>query len=370
MKIAFTGIRGIPASYSGFETFAETSARALSLMGCEVVVYNRKKHYKSCDLQEYKGARLIWLPSVPSKHLDTISHTFVSLLHACFSNADVIYICGVGNAVLSFLPRLFGKKVFVNVDGLDWKREKWNCLASWFLKTSEKIALMFPNHTITDSKIVCDYYQGKYGQKPTYVPYFSPCVKTSDNKALEKYKLKKDKYILCVGRLVPENNVHKLIEAYKQLNTDIKLVIVGDAPYVNNYVKTLYNEESENIIFTGYLFGKSYRELSSNCLFFALPGHAGGMRVVLLEQMSFGNCILANSSKNNLEVLGDAGAFCDFQDTKITAEHIHNLIKDPAKIACFRKASRTRKKHNYTLKTVADIYKQFFPLADIKDISK
>lgn len=366
MKIAFTGIRGIPATYSGFETFAETSARALSLMGHTVFVYNRKHHYPNCNLKSYKGARLIWLPSFASKHLDTLSHTFLSLIHACFSNCEIIYICGVGNAILSFIPRIFGKKVFLNVDGLDWKREKWNFFASWFLKFSEKIALVFPNHTITDSKIVCAYYKETYGKVPVYIPYFTPLIKTSDKAILKDYNLEKDKYILCVGRLVPENNVHLLIDAYKKLKTNVKLVIVGDAPYTGKYVDALKKQASENIIFTGYLFKKPYRELSSNCLFFALPGHAGGMRVVNLEQMSFGNCILANNSKNNLEVLADTALFCDFADTENTAKTIDALLNDKATISRLRKSVKQRQRKEYRLKNVVKIYENFFKKNNLK----
>lgn len=356
MKIAFTGIRGIPATYSGFETFAEISARALTLSKHTITVYNRKTHYKTREFYKYKNTHIVWLPSFSSKHLDTISHTFLSLIHACFCDYDVIYICGVGNAILSFIPRIFGKKVFLNVDGLDWKREKWNKFASFFLKFSERIALYFPTYTITDSKAVCRYYKDNYGKEPYYVPYFTPEVKTSSTDILSKYNLEKDKYILCVGRLVPENNVHLLIESYRNLKTDVKLVIVGDAPFVNEYKNSLYKHKSDKIIFTGYLFKRDYRELSSHCLFFALPGHAGGMRVVNLEQMSFGNCILANNSKNNIEVLGKTALFTDFADTDQTAKKILSLIEQNKIVMRFRSLTKKRQKLKFRLKTVSKLY--------------
>ena len=139
MKIAFTGIRGIPASYSGFETFVEELSDRLAQKNIEVSVYNRSTHYKNRPIL-HKGARILYLPSIPSKHLDTIVHTFIVLLHALFKKYDIVYICGVGNSMVSWIPRITGKKVILNVDGRDWQRKKWGSFAKAYLRFAEKMA--------------------------------------------------------------------------------------------------------------------------------------------------------------------------------------------------------------------------------------
>ncbi|MFC2140474.1 glycosyltransferase [Candidatus Auribacterota bacterium] len=358
--IAFTGIRGIPASYSGFETFVENFARILVKFGFKVTVYNRSSYNKKRK-DSFYGVQIVSLPTIKNKFLDTFIHTFLALLHSFTKKYDLIYICGVGNSLLSFMPRLLGKKVILNVDGLDWRREKWEPFAKKFLKFSERISICFPNITLTDSKTVKTYYKKNYQKNIHCIPYFVQIRKSSSRETLKQYHLTKDKYILFVGRLVPENNVHQLISAYQRIETDCKLVIIGDAPYSKQYINNIKQYQNDRIIFTGYLFKKAYQELSSHAYFFVLPGRAGGTRVVLLEQMALGNCILVNNSPNNLEVLEEYGLSYDgLKKEETLVDSLNYLLNHPEVIEQYRKKVRERIRKQYALRKVLEAYERLF----------
>lgn len=316
-RIAFAGIRGIPASYSGFETFVEEISIRLVNHNFDVYVYNRTAHYKN-RLLTYKGIKLINLPTIPTKHLDTIVHTFISLLHATLQKYDLIFICGVGNSLLCIFPRLYRSKVFINVDGKDWERKKWSPIAKKYLKFAEKIAVKFANVVITDSFAMQKYYKSNYNAETICIPYGGDITPDYDIDFLKQFNLTSKNYILFVGRLEPENNAHILINAFKNLNNKdkLKLVIVGDAPYASSYKNYLYDlsKDDESIIFTGFLFDKAYRQLSTHALLFILPSEVGGTHPVLTQQMYIGNCIVAANTDSNQEVLDECGFFFNLNE--------------------------------------------------------
>ena len=314
MKIAFLGSRGIPASYSGFETFFEQLAIRLVKRGHEVTVYNRAHHIRYRK-RYYRSVRLIRLPSVRTKHLDTLSHTLLSLLHALFCGYDILYICIVGNSPLCLLTKLFKKKVILNVDGADAEREKWKGFARTYIRWTEFFACWLADVIIADSPVISKRYKEKFGRETVFIPYGSnpwPREKEISNRAvLDKFGLESDRYILFVSRLTPENGAHLLMEAFKISRSDLKLVIVGDAPYMEGYKKYLRRLCNDRIIMTGYLFGDAYRQISCHCRFFVLPSGVDGTRPVLLDQMGFGNCIVVKNTPANMKVIGDSGLSFD-----------------------------------------------------------
>lgn len=328
-RIAFTGIRGIPASYSGFETFVEEISTRLIKHNFDVSVYNRTTHYKN-KLSTYKGIKLIYLPTIPTKHLDTIIHTFISLLHASLQKYDLIFICGVGNSPLCIFPRAYRNKVFINVDGKDWERKKWSLLAKKYLKFAEKIAVKFANVVVTDSIAMQKYYQDNYNFKTIFIPYGGDINPDYDADFLKQFNLTPKNYILFVGRLEPENNAHILINAFKNINNkkDIKLVVVGDAPYASSYKNSLYDlsKDDKSIIFTGFLFDKGYRQLSTHALLYVLPSEVGGTHPVLTQQMYIGNCIVAANTSSNKEVLDECGFFFHLDEPIISLQNILEYI--------------------------------------------
>ncbi|MEM2514483.1 MAG: DUF1972 domain-containing protein, partial [Candidatus Bathyarchaeia archaeon] len=277
MNIAFLGTRGIPASYSGFETCVEQLGQRLVERGHQVTVYCRS-HHITYEGSYYKGMRLIRLPTIRNKYLDTIVHTFLSSLHALSQRYDVVLYFISGNSPVTWIPRLVGTKTILNVDGLDWKREKWPTLAKKYIQFAEYLATKLPTAYVTDSRVVQSYYKDRFGSEPFYIPYGSEVKIVPPGDTLARFGLEPKKYILFVGRLVPENCVHHLIEAFRGLDTDLKCVIVGDAPYAEKYIASLKARAhgDSRIVFTGYVFGQGYYELGSNAYIFVETSGVGG----------------------------------------------------------------------------------------------
>ncbi len=364
MKIAFMGIRGIPASYSGFETFVEGLSTRLVKKGHEVTVYNRSTHVKYRE-PLYKGVKLVRLPTIPTKHLDTIMHTFLSIIHGMFKGYDIVYFCGVGNSILSSLLRITGAKVILNVDGADWERKKWGRFGRWFLRASEKIAAVFPTIIVADSLAVKRYYKDHYDKESIFVPYGTELDQRSsgDHDVLKKFGLQPDDYILYVGRLVPENNAHQLIGAYKKIATEKKLVLVGDAPYADAYKAELkqLSGSDERIVFTGYVFGENYKCLMRNAYIYVLASEVGGTHPVLIEALAAGNAVIVNNIPSSVEVIADAAIAYDGKKGSVAlSEKLGLLLDDEGLHASLREKSRGRIKALYLWDTVTEDYLKLF----------
>jgi glycosyltransferase involved in cell wall biosynthesis len=360
MKLAFIGSRGIPARYSGFETFYEQLAVRLVERGHEVTVYNRSHFIK--DIQgEYKGIRLITLPCIRTKHLETISHTFLSTLHALFQRYDIAYYCIVGNAPLVWIPRLFGTRTLLNVDGTDWAREKWGPFARWYQKTSERIATVTPSAVIADAEAIRARYREAYNAETVFAPYGGNIVTDDASDQLAQWDLTPDEYILYVGRFVPENAIHTLIEAFAGVQTDKKLVVVGDAPYADEYNRQLRSMADERVVFTGYAFGDAYTQLSRHAYIYVQPSAINGTRPALLDQLGFGNCVLVRNSTVNMEVIEDCGTSFDGKDpVNSLREQLQHLIGNPTEVARLKQKSVTRIQNFYNWEKVTDFHEALF----------
>ncbi|PEO66116.1 glycosyl transferase family 1 [Bacillus toyonensis] len=349
MKITILGIKGIPANYGGFETCVDETATRMVKEGHEVTVYCRKNNIKYKD-NAYKGVKLVKLSSLSNKSLDTLTHTLFSILHCVFKKQDVIHVYGVGNSIFLPILKLFRKRVMISVDGLDWKRGKWGKFGSWFLRTSEKLAIKYADEVIIDSIEVQKYYKEKYGLDSKYIPYGATTKKEEGVGALEKYNLGKP-YILFVGRLIPEKGIHYLIDAYKQLTENTKeavdLVIVGDDLYKGEYAEKLKANQSHNIKFLGFIYGKEYREICSNALVYVQPSDLEGTSPSLLASMGFGNCVLVSNIPENLETIGNAGLSFNSGDIKDLSNKLETLVNDIEKINYYRKKATERIEKTY-----------------------
>lgn len=307
MKIAIIGTRGIPANYGGFETFAENLSTRLVQKGHEVTVYCRANNIRIKE-RVYKGVRLVVLPSLKHKYFDTIAHTFFSVFHVLFTRVQIAYFCNPINSVFTFIPRLFGKKTIINVDGLEWKRGKWNRLGKAAHKISEYLATVFPNKIVTDSKTIRDYYRVKFGRETEYISYGADISeRMHGGPFLRLLSLKEKGYILYVSRLEPENNAHVLIEAYEKVKGDMPLVIVGDAPHSKYYINKIKSTKDPRIKFLGSIYGERYFELLRNAFAYVHGNEVGGTNPALLEAMASGNCVIVNGVSFNKEVIGDSG---------------------------------------------------------------
>lgn len=365
LRIALMGSRGIPASYSGFETFYEQLSVRLAERGHHVTVYNRRHHYPR-PLREYKGVRIVSLPSIRSKHLETLSHSFLSLLHALFAGNDIFYLVIVGNSPLCWLAHLFGRKVILNVDGADFARDKWTGFAKRYLSWSERVAARHADVVIADSTVIQRRYADLFGRDTVFIPYGAnpfPREQAGDGRAvLDRFGLERDGYILFVSRMTPENCAHVLIEAWRRSGSRRKLVLVGDAPYVDDYKERVRLMAQEaGAVMTGYLFGDDYRQISANCHCFVLPAGIDGTRPVLLDQMAFGNCVVVRDTPANMEVIDGAGAsFSDADEVGSLAEVLRRLDADGAEVRRLRDAALRRVQAVYSWERVADQYESLF----------
>lgn len=362
LRIAFLGSRGIPARYSGFETFYEQISTRLSDRGHSVTVYNRS-HFIKDVRKRYRNVRIVTLPCIQTKHLETISHTFISTLHAVFENYDIVYYCIVGNSPLAWVPRMTGAMTLINVDGEDWRREKWGVFARKYQKACEKIACFSANLIISDAHAVQDRYLKEYGKDTIFAPYGANIRHTPDSDRLKKWGLSPDGYILYVGRLVPENGIDILIQSFLKISTAKKLVIAGDAPYMDGYKKYLMklSSRNKNIVFTGYVFKEDYEQLSSHAYVAVQPSGIEGTRPALLDQMGFGNCVVVRNTKVNMEVIDDYGLFFDHNSpVRSLAEVLEKAILYKSLVRGYRKKVRERIEKYYNWDAITDFYEDLF----------
>lgn len=363
LRIAMMGSRGIPASYSGFETCVEQLSVRLVERGHQVTVYCRS-HHVTWPEKTYKGVRLVKLPTIASKHLDTIAHTFLSMLHGQFRRYDVVYICGVGNGPLAGIPRLSGKPTAINVDGADWARDKWGSFARRYLQLSERMATKSASCIVADSHVVERYYQEKFNAPSLFIPYGSDVPHLPPGETLRQLGLQPDGYILWVGRLVPENNAHDVIEAYQQLGgpaTGLQLCLVGDAPYSTDYKAKLKQIAGPGVVFAGYVFGEGYHELGSNARIYAFASGVGGTHPALLEAMAFGNCVVVNDMAANLETVGDAALpYAGAGGAGDLARALAQALANPALVEDYRQRAAHRAKTVYSWDAVTDQYEDLF----------
>ena len=321
LKVAILGHRGIPNSYGGFETFAEEMADCLVGLGCAVTVYFPKNYFKDRP-SEYKGAGLVYLPTITSKIFDTPVHSFLSVLHLLFKNtADVVLMVNVGNAPFAGLAKLFGKKVIFCVDGLDWQRKKWGLLARWYLKACSYIASIVAHEVVTDAASVQEFYKTCRKTQSTLIPYGTDIEASavSDENVLEKYNLQAKKYFIYVARFEPENNPLLVVQAYVKSGSAYPLVMVGDNRYNPEYVKKIKAAANSNVLFLGYVFGARYKQLVKNSLAYVRAAEVGGASPAVIEAMGRNVCVLANDKPENREILSDAGLFYKLTKKNLSA---------------------------------------------------
>jgi glycosyltransferase involved in cell wall biosynthesis len=359
MRIAILGTRGIPASYGGFETFAEHLSTRLVSRGHEVTVYCRA-HYVSPRQLEYHGVRLKVLPTIRHKYFDTVAHAFLSALDATARSFDAALICNAANAPFIPILRWTGTPVALNVDGLEHKRKKWNWLGRRYYLLAERLATVLPNVTVTDARVIQDYYLAHYRASSTMIAYGAEVERQPDRAAVRQWRVEANRYVLYVSRLEPENNAHLVIEAFKKVRTAHKLLIVGDAPYAHDYIKELRQlaRRDKRIIFTGFVFGKDYRALQQNAYCYVHATEVGGTHPALLEAMGYGNCVLTLATPENIEAVGEAGI--PYRDEHDLAEQLQRVLRDGSLVSAYRQRAQARVQRYYDWERVVDRYENLF----------
>ena len=355
MKIAILGTRGIPGNYGGFETFAEQLGTRLAARGHSVTVYCRR-HYSTAVGESYHGVRLVVLPTIRHKYFDTVVHTLLSVVHTTGKRFDVILICNAANSLFAFWPRLFGTPTLVNVDGLERKRKKWNWIGRTYYLLSEWLSTFLPTAIVTDAQVIQDYYATRYRKRSAMIAYGAEVARRTDPERLARFGLAPNQYVLYVSRLEPENNAHLVIDAYLKLRTDWPLVIVGGAPYAEEYIARLKSTNDSRVLFPGFVFGEDYRALQQNAYCYVHATEVGGTHPALIEAMGAGNCALTLRTPENLEVIGDAGLVYD--SVEDLTRQLQMVIDHPEMIGEYRRRAMARVIRFYNWEQITDQYEE------------
>ena len=314
VKIAMLGHKSIPSRQGGIEIVVEELAVRMAALGHQVTIYNRSGHHvsgKEFDqkkLREYKGIRMKYVPTIDKKGLAAMSASFFAAVAAAFGKYDVVHFHAEGPCAMLWLPKLFGKRCIATVHGLDHQRAKWGKFASTYIMLGEKCAVRFADEIIVLSEGVQKYFLDTYGRKTRFIPngVNRPVIHEAEI-IKDKFGLEKDTYILFLGRLVPEKGLRYLIQAFKQVKTDKKLVIAGGSSDTDEFASELREmaKDDDRIIFTGFVQGQELDELYSNAYVYTLPSDLEGMPLSLLEAMSYGNCCLVSDIDECASVVED-----------------------------------------------------------------
>lgn len=347
MKIAMIGHKRIPSREGGIEIVVGELSSRLVKEGNSVVAYNRKGHhvsgkeFETADYsKKFNGIILKNVFTFENSKLNAIVYSFLASLRASVSRFDIVHFHAEGPASMCFLPKLFGKRVIVTIHGLDWQRSKWGGFATKFLKFGEKTAVKYADEIVVLSKNVQKYFFDKYGRKTVYIPngISKPIIK-NDGEIKKKFGLEKDKYILYLGRIVPEKGIHYLINAYKEISTDIKLVIAGGSSHTDGYmaeVKKLAKGD-DRIIFTDFVQGEVLEELYSNAYIYCLPSDLEGMPISLLEAMSYGNCCLTSDIPECTEVCEDKAVYFEKGNELSLKDKLEYLLNNGEDVSSYKK---------------------------------
>lgn len=370
LNIVMLGQKRIPSREGGVEIVVEELSTRMAKMGHSVTCLNRKGHHisgKQYDgqvLNEYKGVVLKTVPTVNKKGLAAMTASFTGAFYAAFGKYDVVHFHAEGPCAMLWLPKLFGKRCIATIHGLDHKRAKWGKLASAYIMLGEKVAAKYADSIIVLSRAVQEYFRNTYGRETVFIPngVNKPQI-VSPDLITREYNLQKEGYILYLGRLVPEKGIKYLIEAFKQVHTNKRLVIAGGASDTDEYAKELVElaQEDKRIIFTGFVQGRKLEELYSNAYLYVLPSDLEGMPLSLLEAMSYGNCCIVSDIPECLDVVRNNGIVFKKGNVLELAEKLQDVCNYPEKVMRYKEnsAQYVCNKYNWddVVKKTLELYK-------------
>jgi glycosyltransferase involved in cell wall biosynthesis len=359
MRIAMIGVKGVPHP-GGIENVVEELGSRLVLKGHEVTVYVRP-HYSPRSQSDFRGMRLFHLPSVPTKHLDALTHTFLATIHAMSCGFDVAHVHSIGLSPFALPLRLKGIRTVVQSHGLDWERKKWGSFAKLYLRASNQSAVSFPNATTVVSRTMKQYYENRFGRPVTYIPNGANMCSRVPPEHILKLGLKPNGYILFASRLVPEKGLHYLIEAFSGLPESNKvLVVAGDSNYQDEYAERMKQQGNNRIKFLGFTRGRLFEELLSWAYVYVLPSEIEGLSTGLLLAMSYGNCVLVSNIPENLEVISHNGVHFENKNVCDLRAKLDLLLRDEDLVNEYRERATDHVRNNYSWDDVADQYERLY----------
>lgn len=365
LRIGMLGLYGMTMPklhFTGFETgFGEIAPR-LAEMGHDIVMYCRRGSYPpEMRVPEYRGVRLVYVPSPGGKNFSGLIATFFAVVHALATGRyQIFFFVNVGMGHHAALCRLFGRKVIMNVNGLDWTRAKWGPVARWYFLSAAHSAVRFCNELVTDAEAMRQFYLERFAKETTMIAY-GAYVETSKNPELiQQFGVKPDDYYLIASRLIPENHADLIAEAFLASGSKKKLLIAGGANYDSPFHARLRELSGDSVILAGHIDDQDIvRELHCNCFAYVHGHSVGGTNPSLLKAMGFGNCILALDTVFNREVLADGGLFFP-RDASVLSQMMRDIEANPAQVAELRRMGPERIRANYTWEKIAGQYDDLF----------
>lgn len=356
LRIAMLGHKRIPSREGGVEIVVEELSTRMAALGHEVTCFNRGGHHVSgkefdqSSLSEYKGVKLKKVLTIDAKGLAAMTSSFFGAIRCAFGKFDVVHFHAEGPCAFIWLPKLIGKRVVATIHGLDWQRDKWHGFAKKYIHFGEKMAAKYADELIVLSRGVQDYFLKEYGRDTTFIsngvekPEVLPAEMIT-----EKFGLHEDDYILFLGRIVPEKGVRYLIEAFKKLRTDKKLVIAGGSSDTEEFYQEMKElaKEDERIVFTGFVQGQLLSELYSNAYIYCLPSDLEGMPLSLLEAMSYGNCCVTSDIDECAEVVGDKAVTFPHSNVEALRETLQKLCDSSYEVNAYKKKASDFICHKY-----------------------
>ncbi len=354
LRIAMLGQKHVLSREGGVEIVVCELSTRMAARGHEVVCYDRKGVHvsgeKLDDRRVYKGVKIIPVWTIDKKGLAAMTSSLSAAWKASWSKADIVHIHAEGPAAMCLIPKLRGKKVVVTIHGLDWARAKWGGFATKYIKWGEKQAVKHADEIIVLSKGVQNYFLQEYGRKTVFIPNgVSRPERLEANEITVKWGLKKDSYVLFLGRIVPEKGLQYLVEAWKGIRSHKKLVIVGGSSDTWEFMDELKKESGDEVLFTGFQQGRILAELYSNAYIYTLPSDLEGMPLSLLEAMSYGNCCLVSNIDECREVVEDKAVLFTKGNVDELRKALQVLLDDPEKVRGYKSsaAEYITKKYNW-----------------------
>lgn len=376
MKIAMIGQKGIPARSGGIERHVEELSAELVTRGHEVLVFCRSWYI--WPIRNHRGVRCLKAPTIQTKHLDAIVHTFTSIVLAAREKVDVFHIHGVGPALLAWLPKLLrpSAKVVVTFHCIDRHHQKWNWFARLALAIGERAAVVFPDATITVSKTLETYCRMSYGANTKYIPNGAQIpLEIADKKLIEPFGLKPGAYLIFCARLVKHKGAHLLIKAWKRLAKerpelvkDKKIAIVGGTAFTDEYVKSLKKlaQGDDSIVLTGTQTGDTLHSLFFNSYAMVHPSESEGLPIAVLEGMSYGKCVLSSDIPENLELTQEHGLSFTRGDVKELMEKIIMMLEQPELVHAVGQEAREFIAKHYEWKDIAETTDYLYQLVQLE----
>ena len=356
LRVAMIGQKGYPAIHGGIEKHVAELAARLPALGYDVEIYSRPHYSQMNGPVDLDGVQVHRLPSIATKHLDAISHTIVSTAHVLFQNVDLVHYHALGPGLLAGVPRLAGIPTVVTVHGLDWQRDKWGGFARQVLRVGESSCVRVPSGTIVVSKALRSHFLAEHRCQTTYIPngIVPPVYRDAD---LIRQAGVEGKFVLFVGRLVPEKGCHLLIEAWRRLPSEVRqeyqLVIAGDAGFTAGYVADLKFNVPAGVHFLGYVHGPVLDELFSNAELMVLPSTLEGLSITLLEGMSYQRCCLVSDIPPNVEAAGGNAVLFSCGDAGDLTRALTETLSDAALRARLGAAGQVHAIEHYSWDRVA-----------------